>query len=175
VPFANGEIKARTDECEDGTWDLHLLPVTSRTGDRAHLTVVPLKLVSAGRVRLRSADPAASPAIDHGFLSDPEGRDFESMLAGLAVAHRLAASGPLRSLARPAELEDAERVRSTLGAIFHPVGTCALDTVVDRDLGVRGIENLYVGDASVMPTIPRANTHLSVLAIAEKLAATLSG
>ena len=31
VPFTNGAVKARTDGCEDGTWDLHLLPVTSRT------------------------------------------------------------------------------------------------------------------------------------------------
>jgi choline dehydrogenase len=40
-------------------------------------------------------------------------------------------------------------------------------------LRVRGVENLYVGDAAVMPSIPRANTHLTVLGIAEKLAADL--
>jgi choline dehydrogenase len=64
-------------------------------------------------------------------------------------------------------------VRSTLAAIFHPCGTCAIGTVVDRDLRVHGVENLYVGDASVMPSIPRANTHLTVLGVAEKLAASL--
>jgi choline dehydrogenase len=46
--------------------------------------------------------------------------------------------------------------------------------VADRDLRVHGVENLYVGDASVMPSIPRANTHLTVLGIAERLAATLT-
>ena len=71
------------------------------------------------------------------------------------------------------ELDDEERVRSTLASIFHPVGTCAIGAVVDRDLRVRGVENLYVGDASVMPSIPRANTHLTTLAIAERFADVL--
>jgi choline dehydrogenase len=122
-------------------------------------------------VRLASADPAVSPAIDHGFLTEPE--DTELLLGGLAVAHRLAATEPLRRLGRVAEMDERERVRSTLAAIFHPAGTCAIGSVVDPDLRVRGVENLYVGDAAVMPSIPRANTHLTVLGIAEKLAADL--
>jgi choline dehydrogenase len=171
VPFANGAIKARTDGCDDGAFDLHLVPVTSRTGERAHLTVVALQPRSRGSVRLASADPTVSPQIDHGFLSEPE--DTELLLGGLAVAHSLAATEPLRRLGGVVEMDDGERVHSTLGAIFHPVGTCAIGSVVDPDLRVRGVENLYVGDASVMPSIPHANTHLSVLAIAEKLAASL--
>jgi choline dehydrogenase-like flavoprotein len=50
------------------------------------------------------------------------------------------------------------------------VATCALGTVVDERCRVLGFENLYVADASVMPTIPRANTHLSTIAIAERAA-----
>jgi choline dehydrogenase len=171
VPFTNGAVKARTEACAEGTFDVHLLPVVSRTGERAHLTVVALQPRSRGSVGLASADPRVSPAIDHGFLADPE--DTELLLGGLAVAHRLAATEPLRRLGRFAEMGERERVRSTLAAIFHPAGTCAISTVVDRDLRVRGVENLYVGDASVMPSIPRANTHLTVLGIAEKLAAAL--
>ena len=171
VPFTNGAVKARTDGCADGTWDVHLLPVVSRTGERAHLTVVALQPRSQGSVRLASADATVSPKIDHGFLAEPE--DTELLLGGLAFAHRLAAPEPLRRLGRVAEMDDRERVRSTLAAIFHPCGTCAIGAVVDRDLRVHGVENLYVGDASVMPSIPRANTHLTVLGIAEKLAAGL--
>jgi len=169
--FANGAIKARTEGCADGTWDLHLLPIVSRTGEGAHLTVVVLQPRSRGAVRLASAEPSVSPAIDHGLLTEPE--DTELLLGGLAVAHRLAETEPLRRLGRVVELDDRERIRSTLFAFFHPVGTCAIGTVVDRDLHVHGVENLYVGDASVMPSIPRANTHLTVLGIAEKLAAEL--
>jgi choline dehydrogenase len=171
VPFTNGAVKARTDGCEEGTFDLHLLPVVSRTGERAHLTVVALQPQSRGSVRLASADPSVSPAIDHGFLTEPE--DTKLLLGGLAVAHRLAATEPLRRLGRVAEMDEQERVRTTLAAIFHPAGTCAIGPVVDRDLRVHGVENLYVGDASVMPSIPRANTHLTVLGIAEKLAVAL--
>jgi choline dehydrogenase len=171
VPFTNGAVKARTDGCADGTFDVHLLPVVSRTGERAHLTVVALQPRSRGSVRLASADPTLSPRIDHGFLVEPE--DTELLLGGLAIAHRLAETEPLRRLGRAADMDERERVRSTLAAIFHPAGTCAIGAVVDPDLRVHGVENLYVGDAAVMPWIPHANTHLSVLAIAEKLAAAL--
>jgi choline dehydrogenase len=143
----------------------------SRTGEGAHLTVVVLQPRSRGAVRLASAEPSVSPAIDHGLLTEPE--DTELLLGGLAVAHRLAETEPLRRLGRVVELDDRERIRSTLFAFFHPVGTCAIGTVVDRDLHVHGVENFYVGDASVMPSIPRANTHLTVLGIAEKLATEL--
>jgi choline dehydrogenase-like flavoprotein len=53
---------------------------------------------------------------------------------------------------------------------FHPVGTCAIGRVVDGDGRVLGVDGLVVADASVMPTIPRANTNLSTLALAERLA-----
>jgi choline dehydrogenase-like flavoprotein len=35
---------------------------------------------------------------------------------------------------------------------------------------VLGFENLYVVDASAVPTIPRANTHLTTVALAERAA-----
>ena len=44
------------------------------------------------------------------------------------------------------------------------------DAVVDRNGCVHRFTNLFVADASVMPTIPRANTHLPVLAVAERMA-----
>jgi choline dehydrogenase-like flavoprotein len=47
------------------------------------------------------------------------------------------------------------------------------DAVVDHDGHVHGFDNLFVADASVMPTIPRANTHLPVLAVAERMAELL--
>lgn len=169
VPFSNGLVRAAT----DGAFDVHLLPVTSRTGDRAHITAASMEPASRGRVRLRSADPAVSPEIDHGLLSDPDGADRKTLLAGLELAHRLGATQPLARLGRPVDLPDDERIDSTLGIYFHPVGTCALGAVVELDGRVRGVENLYVADASVMPSVPRANTHLTTLAIAEKLAETI--
>jgi choline dehydrogenase-like flavoprotein len=63
-----------------------------------------------------------------------------------------------------------ECVLASATPMFHPAGTCAIGSVVDPQLRVRGIEGLYVADASVMPVIPRANTNVPTLMVAEKAA-----
>jgi choline dehydrogenase-like flavoprotein len=45
--------------------------------------------------------------------------------------------------------------------------------VVDERARVYGYDNLLVADASIMPTIPRANTNLTTAAIAERVAELL--
>ena len=65
-----------------------------------------------------------------------------------------------------AELEKAAGELGT--TIFHPVGTCAMGSVVDERLRVRGIERLRVIDASVMPRITSGNTNAPTSLIAEK-------
>ena len=78
--------------------------------------------------------------------------------------------------ARPGPDVDAERhVRETARGFFHPVGTCAIGAVVDGDGRVHGIDGLSVADASIMPSIPRANTNLSTIALAERLAERMLG
>ena len=42
--------------------------------------------------------------------------------------------------------------------------------VVDATGAVQGLERLYVCDASIIPTIPRANTNLTTVALAERIA-----
>jgi choline dehydrogenase-like flavoprotein len=59
--------------------------------------------------------------------------------------------------------------------IYHPVGTCAIGSVLDPDLRVEGLEALRVVDASVMPTVPRGNTNAPVIAIAERAADLIAG
>ena len=46
--------------------------------------------------------------------------------------------------------------------------------VVDASCRVHGLDNLVIADASVMPTLPRANTNLTVAAIAERVAAMIA-
>jgi choline dehydrogenase len=148
VPFTNGIIK---------TPDFHLLPVQERFGATAHITIAVLRPHSRGRVDLER--------IDHRLLSDE--RDREELQAGLELGRELAEHEAMRALGTPV----TSRMEETLGIYFHPVGTCS--EAVDEDLRVRGFENLYVCDASVFRTIPRANTHLPTLALAEKLGSEL--
>jgi 5-(hydroxymethyl)furfural/furfural oxidase len=81
-------------------------------------------------------------------------------------------------LADVARLEDWIRQRAT--PFYHPVGTCRIghahdpNAVVDSECRVRGIEGLRVIDASIMPTLPRANTNLTTIMIGERMADRLA-
>ena len=72
-------------------------------------------------------------------------------------------------------MDAVTHVRETARGFFHPVATCAIGQVVDGGGRVYGIDGLFVADASIMPTIPRANTNLSTLALAERIAACIGG
>jgi 5-(hydroxymethyl)furfural/furfural oxidase len=63
---------------------------------------------------------------------------------------------------------------SSATPMFHPIGTCAMGSVVDTGGRVLGVEGLRVVDASIMPTIPRANTNLPTQMLAEKCAAMIA-
>ena len=62
-------------------------------------------------------------------------------------------------------------VVANLDTGYHPVGTCAIGTVVDASLHVKGVAGLRVVDASVMPVIPNGNTQAATFMIAERAAA----
>jgi choline dehydrogenase-like flavoprotein len=79
-------------------------------------------------------------------------------------------------------ISDAElgsAIRSRIRTIHHPVGTCRMgpageaDAVVDARGKVHGMDGLYVVDASIMPTVPAANTNLPTIMVAERCAAWL--
>jgi choline dehydrogenase len=140
---------------------------------------------SRGSVRLANADPASAPLIDPNFLGDD--RDMALMLTALRIAREIGSAPAFdgwraeEALPGP-DVQDETGLRDYLSRdtdpYWHTVGTCRIGTdpaaVVDPQLRVRGVEALRVADASVMPTIPGANTHAAVLAIAER-ATTLIG
>jgi 5-(hydroxymethyl)furfural/furfural oxidase len=73
----------------------------------------------------------------------------------------------------------AEHIRNNVAGTFHPVGTCRMGraddraAVVDGAGRVHGLGGLRVVDASIMPTVPRGNTNIPTIMVAEKIAATM--
>lgn len=143
--------------------------------------VVQLQPRSVGSVRIRTADPLASPAIDPAFLRDPA--DEKPLLAGLRLARRIAAREPLASYLADEMLPGNEvvddegllrHVREQSQTLYHPVASCRMGVddgaVVDPALRVRGLDGLRVVDASVMPFLPRGHTNWPTVMVAERAA-----
>lgn len=145
------------------------------------LAVVLLTPKSRGRVTLASRQPLAPPEIDPAYLSDLDKDDMRRLIEGVRVARRIAAQVPLadevaaeRLPGSTANSDDdvAAFIRATAHTIYHPVGTCRMGSdesaVVGPDLRVRGVDRLWVADASVMPTVPRGHPNAVVAAIADR-------
>jgi len=146
---------------------------------------------SRGTIRLASADPLAAPLIDPAYLSDAEGVDAATMLAGLAECERLLDTDAMRTVTTGdwVQPEGGERMtpeeRAELSmrryshTLYHPVGTARMGTdaasVVDPELRVRGVSGLRVADASVMPTVIRGHTNAPAIVIGEVAADLLRG
>ncbi len=137
---------------------------------------------SQGVVRAISGDPNIAPDIDHRYFSDP--KDLDRIVAGaqaaIAAANVIAASARCEVILPDSETaRDEEALRAHIKEFhatdYHPSGTLRMGAdgdemaVVDEHCRLRGVANLYVADASVMPTIPRANINLPTLMIGERV------
>lgn len=179
-----------------GSWpDLQLFPILLPVAPPGHqappggfaLVASVIAPDSRGSVRLASADPLDAPLIDPGFLREPA--DTGRLETGLAMIREAAAGSAFTRLGvteahpGPGTRDDGARawIRRTVGSYYHPVGTCRLGphpedgAVTDPELRVHGIDGLRVADASVMPLIPNAHPNATVLAIAERAAALITG
>ena len=155
-----------------------------------HLTAIPHKFhgvslavshlhpTSTGSVSLRSASPNAPPLIDPNFFATE--KDRQAMMEGVRLMEALIAQPSIKRRIVE-QLDDgpgttAESmmayIRRKAVSVFHPVGTCRmgddLDSVVDSQLRVRGVEGLRVVDASVMPDLISGNTNATAIMIGEK-------
>jgi choline dehydrogenase len=138
----------------------------------------------SGYVRLASADPSVQPSFNYRYLQHPN--DVRRVREGLRFAVRLLESDAYRDVIdqriHPTDdiLADDDALdlwlRQTVGSARHVSGTCKMgpDTdpmaVVDQYCRVRGVQGLWVADASVMPRIPRSGgAHATVLMIGERV------
>jgi choline dehydrogenase-like flavoprotein len=135
---------------------------------------VVIKPTSRGRVMLRAPLADSKPRVLCNFLTTDE--DREAMIAGIRMALEIAEQEPLQKvMRRPYSVPDGDSdeeimdfVRRASQSVYHPTSTCAIGSVVDPSLRVYGFEGLRVVDASVMPTVTRANTNAATIMIAEK-------
>jgi choline dehydrogenase len=132
-------------------------------------------------VKLRTPMPDSKPLVLCNFLTEEE--DRRSVIAGVRIALDIASQPALKAVERsPYSVPDSDSdadilawVERNAQTVYHPTSTCAIGSVVDPELRVYGTEGLRVVDASVMPTITRANTHAAAVMIAEKGADLIRG
>jgi choline dehydrogenase len=142
-----------------------------------------MRPTSRGRITLRSSDPKDPPKIDHRLLGGED--DVEQLVEGLELARRIMQQPAMAPLVKretrpgsetssPEALRDY--VRTWTMSMYHPVGTAKIGptddplAVVDPGLAVRGIDGMWVADASVMPAIPQGNTNATCIMIGERAA-----
>ncbi|MSQ06692.1 MAG: mycofactocin system GMC family oxidoreductase MftG [Dehalococcoidia bacterium] len=138
----------------------------------------------SGYVKLASADPSVQPAFNYCYLQHPN--DIRRVREGVRFATKLLESAAYKNVAEYRILptdsilanDDAldRWIRQTVGTARHVSGTCKMGpdsdamAVVDQYCRVKGVQGLWVADASVMPRIPRSGgAHATVVMIGERV------
>ncbi|GAB3347639.1 GMC family oxidoreductase [Modestobacter lapidis] len=143
---------------------------------------------SRGVLTLTSTDPADQPLVHERMLSDE--RDLSRLRTGVRTLVELARSDAAASIIEgsierenealfavlddDSELDD--HLLATVADAQHGTSTCRMgdpgdaDTVVDPSCRVLGLEGLRVIDASIFPSVTRANTNLTAIMVGELMA-----
>jgi 5-(hydroxymethyl)furfural/furfural oxidase len=165
----------------DAAHDIQLLPLDHLGNDApgfGMLMVALMRVESSGVVRLESTDPLDDPIVEMNMLSTAN--DVRRLSAAARQVRDLFEHPALSRLGTPVDIDlSDDGLRANLGDYVHATGTCRMgppsdpDAVVDSATRVIGYEHLRVCDASIMPDLPRANTHLITVVIAERIAAQI--
>jgi choline dehydrogenase len=168
----------------------HFMPLSAdRPGQGLHafsgvtLSVCQLRPESRGTLAIKSADPAAHPAIVSNYLAAET--DRRVLLDGMKLVRRVTGQPAFarhvvrEHLPGPEAATDEALMAYARGyatTVFHPCGTCKMGSgsdaraVVDARLRVHGLAGLRVADASIMPNLTSGNTNAPTIMIAEKAA-----
>jgi choline dehydrogenase len=137
--------------------------------------------LARGRLSLASTDAGVPPVIELNLAADPE--DLRRLVKGVRLAWQVAHQPEiarhtdhialLTEETMSSDAAIASYIRATVATQFHPCGTARMGpaddplAVVDQHCRLHAMQNLRVVDASIMPTIPRANINLTCIMIAE--------
>jgi choline dehydrogenase len=191
-PAAGAIVWTRSSEAGEQDLDLHISgthlfdPAQSPTGGAIVLACAVTLPNSVGKFRLTSRDPRAMPDIKFNFFEDPS--DLRRMMEAVRLSRKIGATAPFADVVDhelfPGEaVDDAHlqaNVVASINAYQHPTSTAPMGAindptaVVDVLGAVRGVSNLRVIDASIMPDIPSIATNVTTIMLAEKIAASLT-
>lgn len=148
-----------------------------------HIDVGLVQPVSRGTIRLASLDPKDTILVNPNYLGDD--RDMETYIKGMRTALKffktpsLKAYTNIETITLNMDASDSEiegYIRNKAESIYHPIGTAKMGkdddsmAVVNTKLQVRGIKNLRVADASVIPNLISGHTMAPTVLVAERLA-----
>jgi choline dehydrogenase len=184
-PLIQTALRLRSPDSE------HENDVQIQAGSTVHLPWASVPLVSLmcqvgkprghGTIHFDRADAGAQPIIRSRLLDHAD--DRRVAVFAMSLAYEISRQPQLRELATPVwpigrVLGDRARldgwIRRVTDSGYHPCGTVPMGpegsdgAALDEHGRVRGVEGLVVADASVMPTIPTANTNLPTLMIGER-------
>jgi choline dehydrogenase-like flavoprotein len=178
---------------QKGIADIHVLSLneTDESGKFGALIAGVMNVHSRGEVKYDSAMGTGIAM----FNSLNDERDTEAMREATRFVYELARSQSVSNIANSlfsdsigtsaqwlSDASDAdidEWALQQVGAYSHAACTCAMGSsrdemaVVNERAEVIGYQNLWLCDASIFPTLPRANTHLPVVMVANRVSAML--
>lgn len=139
------------------------------------------RIQSQGEISLRSDEIADPPLINYSLLDNPD--DVAQLREACQLTRKIMQAKafanyfvderlPGTHIQSDAEWED--HIRETAALMYHPSGTCKMGqdamAVVDQNLKVRGVDGLWVADASIFPTVPAGNINATCIMVGEKAA-----
>ncbi|KAI0405457.1 GMC oxidoreductase [Xylaria palmicola] len=167
------------------------LAVPPLTIDGTHISnaLMAMKPTSRGTVTIASKDPKDAPLLDPNFYATEVDKTVwrhslrkitEVMTGNTALGREVVAGETPFPGHEPLSVDASDeyldkRVKAQCLSTFHGCGTCAMGKVVDSDLRVKGVQNLRVVDASVIPISIGAHIQAPVYALAEQAAVIISG
>lgn len=140
------------------------------------------KPTSLGTVEIRSRDPNRMPIVHPNYLSTPHDqalarevlRAAYAVLTSPVMQNMLTAPLGITAQVVADDMMLDDYIQAQYSTTYHFCGSCRMASrekggVVDQSGRVYGVNGLRVADASVLPTVPAANTMASSMLVGERV------